>query len=230
MRERCITGAQVKATVWIAPLAVAEEYAAVEPGVVDLAQEPEDDRPGSEPPPSAQVWQAGEVNGNDLDLRYYSPASVAASTTVRHDGEYVRMHGDPNATFLVGGQIKGETHRLFQIYSAGNFVEASSRSQLLQIGETKYGKPILDRAVADETTLDTAAKLALLSFDATIRSNLSVEGPIDLLRYRKDSLVANNVCKYRRDDPYWVNLRTRYSEGLMSVINSLPNPPDAGMM
>lgn len=88
VRERWISGSQFKSTVEIAPLAVAEEYAAVEPGVVDLAQEPEDDRPGSEPPPSAQVWQAGEVNGNNLDLRYYSPASVAASTTVRHDGEY----------------------------------------------------------------------------------------------------------------------------------------------
>ncbi len=144
---------------------------------------------------------------------------------LQHDGDHVRMHGDPNATFLVGGQIQGETHRLFQIYSAGNFVEASSRSQLLQIGETKYGKPILDRAICDETSLDTAAKLALLSYDATIRSNLSVEGPIDLLRYRKDSFSTENRDKYRRDDPYWVSLRKGYSEGLMAVIASLPNPP-----
>lgn len=119
-------------------------------------------------------------------------------------------------------------HRLFQIYSAGNFVEASARSQMLQIGETKYGKPILDRSITDETSLDTAAKLALLSFDATIRSNLSVEGPIDLIRYKTGSLRADNVCKYRRDEPYWVDLRRRYSEGLMSVIETLPNPPGPG--
>ncbi|MEX2616249.1 MAG: peptidase [Alphaproteobacteria bacterium] len=147
---------------------------------------------------------------------------------LQHDGEFVRMHGDPNATFLVGGQILGEAHRLFQIYSAGNFIEASSRSQLLQIGETKYGKPILDRAICDKTSLDTAAKLALLSYDATIRSNLSVEGPIDLLRYRKDSFSAENLSKYRRDDPYWVSLRDGYSDGLMSVIAALPNPPEQG--
>jgi len=147
---------------------------------------------------------------------------------LNYDGDFVRMHGDPNAMFLVGGQISGESHRLFQIYSAGNFVEASARSQMLQIGETKYGKPILDRSITDETSLDTAAKLALLSFDATIRSNLSVEGPIDLIRYKTGSLRADNVCKYRRDEPYWVDLRRRYSEGLMSVIETLPNPPGPG--
>jgi len=146
---------------------------------------------------------------------------------LRHDGEHVRAHGDPNGTFLVGGQIAGEAHRLFQIYSAGNFVEASPRARLLQIGETKYGKPILDRAVRENTTLDTAAKLSLLSYDATIRSNLSVEGPIDLIRYRADSFAADNVCKYRRDDPYWSELRAGYSAGLLSLIATLPDPPPA---
>jgi len=146
---------------------------------------------------------------------------------LKHDGEYVRAHGDPNASFLVGGQVTGESHRLFQIYSAGNFIEASGRARMLQIGETKYGKPILDRAVREETTLDTAAKLSLLSYDATIRSNLSVEGPIDLIRYRTGSLRADNVCKYRRDDPYWVELREGYSAGLLSLIATLRNPPGA---
>ena len=176
-----------------------------------------------------------DVEGHDLFAAktMFDAARIVGGKlreVLQHDGEHVRLHGDPNASFLVGGQITGESHRLFQIYSAGNFVEASARAQLLQIGETKYGKPILDRAVVDETTLDAAAKLALISFDATIRSNLSVEGPIDLIRYKAGSFVADNVCKYRRDDPYWVDLRTRYSEGLMQVINSIPNPPDAGMM
>ena len=144
---------------------------------------------------------------------------------LQYDGEHVRLNGDPNAMFLVGGQISCESHRLFQIYSAGNFIEASARSQLLQIGETKYGKPILDRTISNETTLDTAAKLSLLSYDATIRSNLSVDCPIDLIRYKKGSLKADNVCKYHKDAPYWVGLRKGYSDGLMSVISGLPDPP-----
>ena len=144
---------------------------------------------------------------------------------LQYDGEHVRAFGDPSASFLVGGQIAGDLPRLFQIYSAGNFIEASPRTPFLQTGETKYGKPILDRALSEKTSLDTAAMIALLSFDATIRSNLSVDGPIDLIRYRADSLVANNVTKYRHDAAYWVDLRKRYSDGLMAVLEGLPNPP-----
>ena len=144
---------------------------------------------------------------------------------IARDGEYVTPHGDPGASFLVGGQIAGGRHRVFQIYSAGNFVEASSRSQLLQIGETKYGKPVLDRALANDISLDEAAKLALLSFDATIRSNLSVEGPIDLLRYAADSFSAANLRKFPRDDPYWTALRAGYGDGLLALVRGLPTPP-----
>lgn len=143
---------------------------------------------------------------------------------LKYDGEHVRLSGDPNAMFLVGGQISGESHRLFQIYSAGNFIEASSRSQFLHLGETKYGKPILDRTISTGTTLDTAAKVSLLSYDATMRSNLSVDCPIDLIRYKRDSLKLDNVNKYHKDTPYWVDLRNSYSDGLMSVISGLPNP------
>jgi putative proteasome-type protease len=92
---------------------------------------------------------------------------------IDRDGKYVQPYGDPSASFLVGGQIAGEAPRLFQIYSAGNFVEATYRSCFLQIGETKYGKPILDRALTRHSTLDEAAKLALLStppFAATFRA------------------------------------------------------------
>ena len=109
------------------------------------------------------------------------------------DVKYVEPYGDPSASFLVGGQIKGEAPRLFQVYPAGNFIEASPRAPFLQIGETKYGKPILDRTLTSDTSLDEAAKLALLSFDATIRSNLSVGLPIDLLRYEADSFAADNL-------------------------------------
>ena len=142
-----------------------------------------------------------------------------------HDARYVEPYGDPSASFLVGGQIKGEAPRLFEIYSAGNFVEASQRSCFLQIGETKYGKPILDRALTMDSPLDEAAKLALLSFDATIRSNLSVGLPIDILRYETDSFSKDDLAVLEDDNPYWSELRRDYSEGLTALVRRLPPPP-----
>jgi putative proteasome-type protease len=146
--------------------------------------------------------------------------------TVGRDGPSVQPFGDPNGSFLVGGQIAGEPPRLFQIYSAGNFIEATLRSSFLQIGETKYGKPILDRTLTQDYPLDEAAKLALLSFDATMRSNLSVGMPIDILRYRTDSFSAANMTMLKEDDPYWISLRSTYSAGLAQLVQSLPPPPD----
>ena len=143
------------------------------------------------------------------------------------DAKYVEPYGDPTANFLVGGQIKGEAPRLFQVYAAGNFVEASPRAPFLQIGETKYGKPILDRALTPETSLDEAAKLALLSFDATIRSNLSVGLPIDLLRYEAGSFSANNLITIEEHNLYWRELRTSYAGGLAALVASLEPPPSA---
>jgi putative proteasome-type protease len=144
---------------------------------------------------------------------------------IARDGSFVQPFGDPNGTFLVGGQIAGERPRLFHIYSAGNFVEASQRSRFLQLGETKYGKPILDRALSGTSTLDEAAKLSLLSFDATMRSNLSVDAPIDLLRYPADSFSARNLATLEKDAPYWMELRKRYADGLSSLVASIPPPP-----
>jgi putative proteasome-type protease len=144
------------------------------------------------------------------------------------DASFVQPFGDPNGTFLVGGQIIGEPPRLFHIYSAGNFVEASDRSIFLQLGETKYGKPILDRALSKHTTLDEAAKLSLLSFDATMRSNLSVDAPIDLLRYSTDSFSARNFATLEKDDDYWMHLRQQYAEGLSRLVASIPPPPHWG--
>jgi putative proteasome-type protease len=143
------------------------------------------------------------------------------------DTRYVQPYGDPTGSFLVGGQIAGEEPRLFQIYSAGNFVEASSRSRFLQIGETKYGKPILDRVLDHQTSLDEAAKLAMLSFDATIRSNLSVGPPIDLLRYQTDSFSVANLVTVVDNDPYWMSIRRAYADGLSSLVDALPAPPPA---
>ena len=143
-------------------------------------------------------------------------------TTIAHDGPAVQAYGDPSGSFLVGGQIAGEAPRLFQIYPAGNFIEASLRSCFLQIGETKYGKPILDRALNPETSLDEAAKLALLSFDATMRSNLSVGMPIDLVCYERDSLVLRMRRRFEPSDPYFTALSASWSEGVRMVFQELP--------
>jgi putative proteasome-type protease len=142
------------------------------------------------------------------------------------DGKYVEPYGDPTASFLVAGEIAGDRARLFEIYSAGNFVEASPRSCFLQIGESKYGKPILDRALAFDSSLEHAAKLALLSFDATLRSNLSVGMPLDLLRYEAGSLRSGNLITLEERDAYWRKLRDDYSAGLTALVDSLPAPPD----
>jgi putative proteasome-type protease len=144
---------------------------------------------------------------------------------VAADGAFVKPYGDAGGSFLVSGQIHGEPPRLFQIYSAGNFIEASKRTCFLQIGEAKYGKPILDRALERTSTLVEAQKLALLSFDATMRSNLSVGPPIDLLRYDADSLKIGSLVTLDDENPYWVELRRQYSEGLNALVNSLPSPP-----
>jgi putative proteasome-type protease len=125
----------------------------------------------------------------------------------------------------VAGQIAGEAPRLFEVYSAGNFVEATPRSNFLQIGETKYGKPILDRALTFDSTLAHAAKLALLSFDATLRSNISVAAPIDILQYETGSFTADNHATLREDDTYWTALRRDYSEGLSALVDRLPTTP-----
>jgi putative proteasome-type protease len=145
---------------------------------------------------------------------------------IARDGPSVTPYGDPTGSFLVGGQIAGETPRLFQIYSAGNFIEASLRSCFLQIGETKYGKPILDRALTPDCPLNEAAKLALLSFDATLRSNLSCGSPIDILRYETDSFSTSNMAMLKDDDPYWNSLRNGYGDGLSGLVKMLPPPPD----
>ena len=138
------------------------------------------------------------------------------------DAKYVSQHGDAGGSFLLGGQIAGSKPRLFLIYPAGNFIEASDRCPYLQIGENKYGKPIIDRAFTPEQSLEEACKLALLSFDATMRSNLSVAPPIDLVTYTADSLVLSQVHVFDRRNSYFNELTKAYSEGLGELISRLP--------
>lgn len=175
-----------------------------------------------------QDLPAGSENRDILAARtMFDAAQIVGGVlrdVLRANRSYVEPYGDPNGSFLVAGQIAGEPHRLFQVYSAGNFVEASGRTQFLQLGETKYGKPILDRALHEASGLGEAAKLALLSFDATIRSNLSVAPPIDMLRYEADSFSTSNLAKFDSHHPYWADLRQRYSDGLTALVAGLPEP------
>lgn len=145
-------------------------------------------------------------------------------TIVDRDARYVAPYGEAAAGFLFAGQMAGEAPRLFQIYAAGNFIEATDRAPFLQIGETKYGKPILVRALTSETSLDEAVKLASLSFDATLRSNVSVGMPIDLLSYVADSFSAEDLTTIEMHNPYWTRLREAYGSGLAALIDTLPGP------
>jgi putative proteasome-type protease len=119
-----------------------------------------------------------------------------------------------SASFILGGQVGSESPRLFQIYAEGNFIEATEDTLYFQIGEHKYGKPILDRVTQSGMRLGEAAKLVLLSFDSTLRSNLSVGMPIDLLIYERDSLDVRSVHRIEEDNAYFRKLSASWSEAL----------------
>ena len=127
-----------------------------------------------------------------------------------------------NASFVVGGQIKGGPPRLFRIYAEGNFIEAGEDTPFLQTGEAKYGKPILDRVITPSTTLSDAAKCILVSFDLTMRSNLSVGMPIDLVCYERDSLEIRMRRRFDEGDAYFTALSADWSEGVRKVFRELP--------
>jgi len=127
-----------------------------------------------------------------------------------------------NASFIVGGQIDGEPMRLFRTYAEGNFIEAGTDTHFFQTGETKYGKPILDRVLTKQTPVADATKCVLVSFDSTMRSNLSVGMPIDLACYRKDSLQVNLRRRFDSGDEYFSALSHDWSEGTRQVFRRLP--------
>jgi putative proteasome-type protease len=129
-----------------------------------------------------------------------------------------------NVSLIFGGQIQGEEPRLFNIYSAGNFIEATPETPYFQIGESKYGKPILDRVIGNELSLDEVAKCCLISMDSTMKSNLSVGLPLDLLCYEKDALKVERRTQIDGKDPYFNSLRERWGEQLRKVFNELPSP------
>ncbi|MDA0662535.1 MAG: peptidase [Proteobacteria bacterium] len=130
------------------------------------------------------------------------------------------------ASMIVGGQRRGGRHRLFHIYSAGNFIEATADMPYFQLGEHKYGKPILDRVLAVETPMQDALKAALVSMDSTLRSNLSVGMPLDLTIIRKDRLNFSVQRRIKADDPEFATISVRWSQALKESFSALPDIQD----
>jgi putative proteasome-type protease len=131
---------------------------------------------------------------------------------------------DFNANFILGGQIRGEVPRLFQAYAAGNFIEAADECPYFQIGEAKYGKPIVDRIITPQTPLDEAAKCALISMDSTLRSNISVGLPLDLLVYEADRLAVTQFSRIDENNAYYRMIRSTWGARLKQVFNDIPDP------
>jgi putative proteasome-type protease len=143
----------------------------------------------------------------------------------RRDADALKEHGiEFNATLILGGQIAHEPPRLFQIYAAGNFIEATIDTPYFQIGESKYGKPIIDRVLTRSLSLSRAVKCALVSMDSTIRSNLSVGPPLDLVCIKRDTLRVANHLNIDGDHRYFQMIRTRWSESLRHAFHALPDP------
>jgi putative proteasome-type protease len=141
------------------------------------------------------------------------------------DGPGLRSQGlNFDVSILLGGQIGTQPPRLFLIYAAGNFIEATRDTPFLQIGEHKYGKPILDRVLSPSTPLADGVTLALISMDSTLRSNLTVGLPIDLTVIRRDELAIAVRRRLTEEDPYFAFLRQRWSESLREAYRALPRP------
>ncbi len=132
---------------------------------------------------------------------------------------------NPGVSFIVGGQIKGGDPQIYLIYPEGNHIRSSSRQPFMQIGELKYGKPILDRIVRPELTLEDAARCALVSMDSTMRSNLTVGPPVEILFYETGSFVAGERLSFDEDHDYLRQLRSAWQEALQKAFEGLPAIP-----
>ncbi|KAB0267069.1 peptidase [Microvirga brassicacearum] len=172
----------------------------------------------------------------ELETLFTVPTMVKASRLVGRairqvyaaDGADMEMRNMSfDVTLLLGGQILGGDMRLFQIYAAGNAIEATDDTPFLQIGEPKYGKPILDRAIAHDTAIVEALKLGLISMDSTLKSNLGVGLPIDIVVAKRDALRAGIRYRIEEDEPYFRDLRDRWSSALRAAHQAIPRPPYA---
>ena len=143
----------------------------------------------------------------------------------KRDAESLEQFGiDFNVSLIFGGQIRGERCRLFQMYSAGNFIESHDENPYFQIGESKYGKPIIDRVITPNTPLDEAATCALISMDSTLRSNISVGFPLDLLLYDEDALTISRFVTIDEKNQYFQMLRSSWGKELRSVFEGIADP------
>jgi putative proteasome-type protease len=158
----------------------------------------------------------------------YDAARVLGSAVRRvhqQDGASLAAAGiEFNATMIFGGQIKGEAMRLFLVYSAGNFIEATRETCFFQAGESKYGKPILDRMLTPSTSLAEAAKCALVSMDSTMKSNLSVGLPLDLVVYEANKFETDRVICIDADNPYYRMMHNSWGQKLREVFDSIEDP------
>jgi putative proteasome-type protease len=150
----------------------------------------------------------------------------------QESGNLAEFGVDFNVSMVLGGQIAGERCRLFYVYSAGNFIESHDENPYFQIGEAKYGKPIIDRVVTPHTSLDDAAKCALISMDSTLRSNISVGLPLDLLVYEDGALAVTRFVSIDEKNQYFNQLRNSWGEQLKAVFEGIEAPlwnaaPDA---
>lgn len=160
--------------------------------------------------------------GHMYDVAHYI-GIINRKIQKEYRGDEQQSSANFGASFIIGGQIEGSPPELFLVYPEGNYIVVSEQNPFLQIGETKYGKPILDRLVTNTIALEFAAQCALVSIDSTMRSNLSVGPPLELMIYHADSFDLGEHYKFKEDDGYLMKLRESWSIGLRKAFDQLPS-------
>jgi putative proteasome-type protease len=182
-----------------------------------------------------EILQVEKIdNGQDEPITIWNAKSMfdavrvlgsAVRRVYEQDGPSLKAAGiDFNASMIFGGQIKGEAMRMFLVYSAGNFIEATRETCFFQVGESKYGKPILDRVLTPRTPLDEAANCALVSMDSTLKSNLGVGLPLDLLVYEEGALQSSQIVCIDEHNPYFRMIHDTWGQRLREVFESIDDP------
>ena len=162
---------------------------------------------------ASTMYEAAQIVGDSIRAVHKREAKALEQSGI-----------DFNVSLIFGGQIRGERCRLFQMYAAGNFIESHDENPYFQIGEAKYGKPIIDRVISPATPLDEGAKCALISMDSTLKSNISVGFPLDLLVYESDSLAVNRFVTIDEKNQYFQMIRSTWGKQLKSVFEGIADP------